>query len=944
MQKFSLALLLTIVLLFCFSQGQPPGNTIAENQKIFNAAEKLYIQAEQLYARSGDNEALQAKAEVLFQQSLAAFNKLIPEFKNPGHDSLAFATRVRTGYIHYFFDSLAEAKQDYLQAIAGQKLAAGIPDSALFEPLLYTGSIYYSTNQFDSALLFYKKAAAINDKYNKPLKEAQRLYNRLGVMYYETGNYRQARNYFEKAIEVYATTPNADKNLLANYKNNIASILVKLDELDQARLVYESLLPSSVFANEINHNLGIINLKQSIPEKAIAYFKKVNYADSKKNIDLYYNFALSHAALHNTDSAESWIYKAIAENIRWNGHQKNTTYGLILKFQGDEASRRQEYEKSLEFYQQALHQFCNNFDESDITKNPDSFTTVFSYINLFTTLTAKADAFKKRYEEERKIPLLVSSLDAYRCAFRLADYVARTYDSDEARLFLGKIKHTVHSEPIDISLQLFDLTHQKEYLEEAYLFDQRNKATVLSLNLQLNEIRTQSGETGELLQKESSLKSNITRSSLKAATITDTVELQKIYASIRDNEIELGKLQEKINEDPVWQQKRATEKIPSIAELQKKLDPTTTLLSYHLSQQELLILLISANQFEYHKVAVNKSFFNDVDLLKASLQQPATDNRYGGTDAAINLYRKMIDPVQLKLQQKKRLIIIPDDELNYLPFEALQDENKKYLVEKFAIQYQFSTALASQAVRHFSPSNTLAFAPYASNGYDDPRGDKFSILPSSKEETGQLRGMIFTDAEASKKKFLFLANQYSIVHLATHASVNNEDPMQSFIAFYPDSNYKLYAREIYDLKLDSLQLIILSACETGSGQLVKGEGLMSLSRAFTYAGCPNIITSLWKAEDKSTAFITERLHYYLEKKFTTDQALQQAKLDLLKSSTIDPRLKSPTYWAHLVFIGTYEADHKSQNWWWIAIAIIVGAVSYKLIRRKRPRSNVGALD
>ena len=96
--------------------------------------------------------------------------------------------------------------------------------------------------------------------------------------------------------------------------------------------------------------------------------------------------------------------------------------------------------------------------------------------------------------------------------------------------------------------------------------------------------------------------------------------------------------------------------------------------------------------------------------------------------------------------------------------------------------------------------------------------------------------------------------------------MNNEKPAQSFITFYPSTpDYKLYAGEIADLKLDSTQLVILSACETGAGQLVKGEGLMSLSRAFAYAGCPNIITSLWKAEDRTTAYLTQQLHYYLEK-------------------------------------------------------------------------------
>src|ERR1041385_508618 len=109
-----------------------------------------------------------------------------------------------------------------------------------------------------------------------------------------------------------------------------------------------------------------------------------------------------------------------------------------------------------------------------------------------------------------------------------------------------------------------------------------------------------------------------------------------------------------------------------------------------------------------------------------------------------------------------------------------------------------------------------------------------------------------------------------MAHLATHAIVSNDEPLNSFIAFYPSNDpndYRLYAREIYNMDLDSTELVILSACETGTGKLVKGEGLMSLSRAFAYAGCPNIITSLWKAEDKATSFITRRLHVYLDKGF-----------------------------------------------------------------------------
>ncbi|HMU58363.1 MAG TPA: CHAT domain-containing protein, partial [Chitinophagaceae bacterium] len=130
--------------------------------------------------------------------------------------------------------------------------------------------------------------------------------------------------------------------------------------------------------------------------------------------------------------------------------------------------------------------------------------------------------------------------------------------------------------------------------------------------------------------------------------------------------------------------------------------------------------------------------------------------------------------------------------------------------------------------------------------------------------------------------------------------------------------------------------------ETGTGQLVRGEGLMSLSRAFTYAGCPNIITSLWKAEDKTTAYITKQLHYYLGKGYTKDKALQFAKLDLLKSDEISPAMKSPNYWAHLIFIGEYEPVQHGSNWIWIALVIVVSALLFQLLKLKKPRRSDGA--
>ena len=174
--------------------------------------------------------------------------------------------------------------------------------------------------------------------------------------------------------------------------------------------------------------------------------------------------------------------------------------------------------------------------------------------------------------------------------------------------------------------------------------------------------------------------------------------------------------------------------------------------------------------------------------------------------------------------------------------------------------------------------------------------------------------------------------------------VNDTMPEASLIAFYPvnglpSNENNLYLQEIYDLRLDSAQLVILSACETGTGQLTKGEGLMSLSRAFTYAGCSNIIASLWKADDRSTSWIIQRFYHHLQNGYDAAEALQMAKLDYLQSSDIEKRFKSPNYWAHLVLTGIPEPKKRSTQWIWIAglLVFLLSAFFFYFNKKRKGR-------
>jgi CHAT domain-containing protein len=918
MRVIFILLITILVIAFAFSQ-----SLLQKEKKYlqdYSIADKLFHQAQQLSVKKNYDEALEEK---LNNQSLTIFQNLIPVLKKAGDDSLAFFCHLKAGIILHYFDSTELAKNNYLRAFTLKDRLPQIQDSFLFQPLLFTGRIYYGLNKFDSAYFYYKKAEKIRDAYRGTLNEEQRLCNGLGSMYFETGNFIKAKNYFEKAILLLSPAEPFYKDLFITYNINIASSLVKLEQFKEADSIYSSLLHYKITTNAILQSMGFVNLSLGKPEKAIEYFKRINHNNSS-NILLYNQFGKAYVSMGKIDSAEKYYQLAVTENEKWNSSKKNTQHGLTFQYIAEKFMIENKYKEAIENYQKAILQFYPDYNETEIYKNPENFSGIFSYINLFNTLTAKADAFEKLYKENKNQILLNAALNAYRSAFLLADYVEKTYDSDEARLFLNKTKYKVHDKPIHISLKLYELTKSKTYLEDAYNFDQQNKASVLSLNVQESAIKSQSGFNVSLFEKETSIKTSITRLSLKAAQINDSSQLQKIKTDIREYEIALGKLQEKINELPGYKAKKFAKSIPTVAQVQKLLSKKTALLSYHLSENKMVILCITANDLSYAKSVIDSTFFNTIKFLKASLNNYKGEQKYDGAKSSVQLYNAAIKPILGKIQHVENLLIIPDDELNNLPFEALTEGNGNFVLNKYKVQYQYSTALLRDDIKKNIANKTiLAMAPFASKG-----NDEFSKLLYSKNEIENLHGNILMDSTATKKNFLAFAEKSGILHLATHTIVNDTIPEKSLIAFYPFTGLpaienNLYVQEIYNLKLDATKLVILSACETGTGKLAKGEGLMSLARAFTYAGCPNIIGSLWKADDKSTAWIMNRFYSYYNDGTDAATALQKAKLDYVQSPEIEKRFKSPNYWAHLVLTGVPENKTSSYKLVWIVCIISI---------------------
>lgn len=312
------------------------------------------------------------------------------------------------------------------------------------------------------------------------------------------------------------------------------------------------------------------------------------------------------------------------------------------------------------------------------------------------------------------------------------------------------------------------------------------------------------------------------------------------------------------------------------------------------------------------------------------------------TQTADQLYQWLIAPALAQIPSStEKLILVPDGSLNQIPFEALLTERADperidygslpYLIRQVQIQYGYSAAQLLEVEDRAPYANTngvLAMAPsgpgsasFATRGnIASFRGPHARKLPGTYDEVKALvdagyEGQYLFGAEATEAAFKDLAEQYTVLYLAQHGFADPEDPVMSYLKFAPapDSSEDgaLHAYELEPLRLKA-ELAVLSACETGIGQYLPGEGIASLGRQFIAAGVATVVMTLWQVEDRASADLMERFFAHLEEGEEGATALHLAKLDFLAQS--DSRTAHPYYWAAYVANGASREVTVGSPW------------------------------
>jgi CHAT domain-containing protein len=221
---------------------------------------------------------------------------------------------------------------------------------------------------------------------------------------------------------------------------------------------------------------------------------------------------------------------------------------------------------------------------------------------------------------------------------------------------------------------------------------------------------------------------------------------------------------------------------------------------------------------------------------------------------------------------------------------------------------------------------------YAGKGTSRVNRDGLNNLPGTEKEIMAIKevmknhvNLYYTEEGTTETNFKSQAKDFDVVHLAVHGQSDTLNAINSKLIFRTDKDStedgQLYAHELYTLDLSHLDLAVLSACESGIGKQQKGEGVMSIARGFAYAGCPSLVISLWKIDDRTTAQLMNKFYKYVSEGNALDISIANAKLDYIRGA--NEFNSHPFYWAAFLQVGNSEKlDIKKPNWWGWALAAI----------------------
>lgn len=760
---------------------------------------------------------------------------------------------------------------------------------------------FLSNDQFVEAIKQFKMALHI---YNNELDENHpsmgSVYRYLGLCYLNLGDNENAIQNYQESLKIDPSL----KNYLS-YRN-LADAYFQVDEEKKADSLYNICLNYLVETRGINDyqtNMTYLSYGQFLIEKDIDAAKGENY--------------LSQCVKYRYD-----LYKG-----------RDIDICQPLNILGAHYLENNQIERGIDSLQSSLICAVKDFNDLDYYSNP-SKDQIFNNRNLINTLAWKAYGMYLLYLQSDDIKDLKTSHRTYKLYFQSTKNVRKYFDNAES-IFRGEEIYYVFNQAIDVANQLYFQTNDENIIEDIFSFIEGKKAFTLLNSLNILEQKKLLKVPRSLLKMEMDLKYqmgivaekiNIEENSPKR----DNYQLIQLDKKAFELSKSLDSLQTiyKSEYSGFYQLKYGFKEL-SLEEIINKIPDDVAFINYSLSDSLLNILCLSKEETVLKTIEIDSSFYSQIKSMVKLLKKVDTDNSYNEfmefTSSSRALYKKLISPIEEYISDKD-LIIIPDGILSYLSYDALLTEDVQlkrpdyrllpYLIKKHksnianSMQVYFNMKIRSRDLKE----KVLAFAPsYPEMSIQDSLPEEYQFLRPldyAEQEAEAIHRYLPTQSyigsSASEANFLKEAKNAGVLHLAMHTILNDQNPMYSKLLFTYDAKTQAGLINTYELLTMDLnaELAVLSGCSTGEGELKKGEGVMSLSSGFQFAGVPAIVMSLWEVNDRFGALVVDKFYLYLSEGMAKNKALHLAKTEVLAQG--NALYSHPYYWAGLTLMGENE--------------------------------------
>lgn len=775
------------------------------------------------------------------------------------------------------------------------------------------------------------------------------VYNTIALIYWSMGDQGSARVYVEKALQDFITWdgPKSQRVLVA--MNNIGYLYQKEGDTVQAHIHYSAALrlsmeisgPQSYATANVFNNLASLLYDQQRHKEAIPLLiKGANMSEEEKGplhpytCTFYLELGRNYTQLGQYTQAEPYLAKALKGRLY--------SLGLHHFMTGFAYLGLAEYHAVRGKLPQALQYIDSTYQTILFNPNDKASLASVSYFPLLKQ--ALATEIRLLSDQKPSRSTLRNTCKPCENLVASVEYLHyNTYNAKASRATRLELKPVLNI-CMEAAASLYQLTRDLDAYNTALSISEWNKS--VTLFSELSDLSRKEAhlvpDSLRILEWEIQRQLSLLDRKIQSATTPQKEADLRNQQYLKQEALRNIKLTYQRQFPAYYEDRFQTGQEVAVQRFQRQLfqggQTSKTILEYYVGPSSVFVFLIQKDEVDLISIPLK----DDIDDVIASMQegiyayflsaqeQKSKLNIEALTQLYIRsahaLYNQLIRPIEDRITEAP--LVIPDEKLQFIPFGLLLPEAPKnsrnfssypYWIKDKKIGYAFSLRVLETQITNTSqpsppkrllaiaPSAPLANQPTSEHSTNYGLTDRLSLLINSKEEVHRIadlwEGDVITGDEATKEVFCTLMPSYKLLHIATHGQSDTLWGEKSYLTFAASSlgsSNRLYVEELLALRMNTA-LVVLSACETANGQFVKGEGVISITRAFTHAGAKSVMTSIWPMEDQLTQDIMVDFHKALKRGANKGEALREAKLNYLSET---PGFQShPFFWGGIIAIG-----------------------------------------